>query len=47
MMDEHSFVTGEAAGTAAALCAKKGVAPRNLPYADLRDALAKANVCLG
>ena len=41
------FVTGEAAGTAAALCAKKGVAPRELPYADLRAALAKANVCFG
>ena len=41
------FVSGEAAGTAAALCAKKGVAPRNLPYAELRAALAKGNVFLG
>ena len=40
------FVTGEAAGTAAALCAAKGLSPRNLPYADLRAALEKANVCL-
>ena len=41
------FVTGEAAGTAAALCAKRGVAPRNLPYAELRAALERAKVCLG
>ena len=41
------FVTGQAAGTAAALCAKKGVAPRELPYAELQSALSKANVCLG
>ena len=41
------FVTGEAAGTAAALCAKKGVSSRTLPYGDLRAALEKANVILG
>ena len=41
------FVTGEAAGTAAALCAKKGITPRNLPYPELRQALSKANVFLG
>ena len=41
------FVTGEAAGTAAALCAKKGVSPRNLRYGELRSALEKGNVFLG
>jgi hypothetical protein len=41
------FVTGEAAGTAAALCARKGVSPRNLPYSDLRSALSSAGVFLG
>ncbi|MBO5940572.1 MAG: FAD-dependent oxidoreductase, partial [Kiritimatiellae bacterium] len=41
------FVTGEAAGTAAALCAKKGLSPRNLPYSELRQALENANVFLG
>ena len=41
------FVTGEAVGTAAALCAKKGLSPRNLPYGELRSALEKANVVLG
>ena len=41
------FVTGQAAGTAAALCAKKGIVPRNLPYASLRIALEKANAFLG
>lgn len=38
------FVTGEAAGTAAALCAKKGISPRNLPYGELRNALERAKV---
>lgn len=38
------FVTGEAAGTAAALCAKKGISPRSLPYGELRKALEKARV---
>ena len=41
------FVTGEAAGTAAALCAKKGLSPRRLPYSELRSALEKSNVFLG
>ena len=41
------FVTGEAAGTAAALCAKKGLPPRRLPYSELRSALEKSNVFLG
>jgi len=41
------FVTGEAAGTAAALCAKKGVSPRALPYAELRRELLRRNVYLG
>ena len=41
------FVTGEAAGTAAALCAKKGLSPRRLPYSDLRSALEKGKVFLG
>jgi hypothetical protein len=31
--------TGQAAGAAAALCVLKDVTPRNLPYADLRQAL--------
>ena len=31
--------TGQAAGAAAALCVQKGVTPRNLTYADLRQAL--------
>ena len=33
------FVTGEAAGTAAALAAKRGCTPRELPYAELRRQL--------
>ena len=41
------FVTGEAAGTAAALAAKKGVSPRGLDVKDLQRALAAANVWLG
>lgn len=40
------FVTGEAAGTAAALCAKGGVSPRNLPYRTLAKALKDRNVFL-
>jgi hypothetical protein len=35
---------GQAAGTAAALCAKKGYGIRELPYSDLRYALEKGNV---
>ena len=41
------FVTGEAAGVAAALCAKSGVAPRALSPAMLQTALQRVNVCLG
>jgi hypothetical protein len=37
---------GQAAGTAAALCAAKKIGTRALPYADLRTALLKANVYL-
>jgi hypothetical protein len=35
---------GQAAGTASALCAKKGYGIRELPYRELRDALEKGNV---
>ena len=41
------FVTGQAAGVAAALAAKKGIAPRALPYAELRKALLAQDVYLG
>jgi 2-polyprenyl-6-methoxyphenol hydroxylase-like FAD-dependent oxidoreductase len=41
------FVTGQAAGTAAALCARSGVSPRALRYSELRSALEKASVFLG
>ena len=41
------FVTGQAAGTAAALCAKGNVSPRSLPYSELRSALGNAKVFLG
>ena len=41
------FVSGQAAGTAAALAAAKGVSPRDLPYAALRTALDKAGCYLG
>lgn len=37
---------GQAAGTAAALCAAKGVGTRDLPYADLRKALIAGGVYL-
>jgi hypothetical protein len=37
---------GQAAGTAAALCAHKGCASRDLPYADLRTALLEDGVVL-
>ncbi|MBM4148582.1 MAG: FAD-dependent oxidoreductase [Lentisphaerae bacterium] len=37
---------GQAAGTAAALCADKGYASRELPYAHLRSALLSADVVL-
>jgi hypothetical protein len=35
---------GQAAGTAAALCALKKTTTRDLPYSTLRDALTKGNV---
>ena len=41
------FVTGQAAGTAAALCAKGNVSPRSLPYSELRTALGNARAFLG
>ena len=41
------FVTGQAAGTAAALAAQAGVTPRALPYSTLRRALEKGGVYLG
>ena len=37
---------GQAAGTAAALCAARKCGTRDLPYRDLRDALVKAGVVL-
>jgi len=40
------FVTGQAAGAAAALSAKKGVAPRNLPYAELARELERQGAAL-
>ena len=40
------FVTGEAAGTAAALCAKKGIAPRKLQYTELQTVLKRSGMCL-
>jgi len=39
------FVTGQAAGVAAALAAKKGVAPRDLAFSDVARALDAQNVC--
>lgn len=39
-------VMGQGAGTAAALCAAKGCAPRELPYRELREALLKQGVIL-
>ena len=40
------FVTGQAAGVAAALAAKTGVTPRNLAYSALRGELERQNVYL-
>jgi hypothetical protein len=37
---------GQAAGTAAALCALRKTGTRKLPYADLKNALKKDNVYL-
>ena len=39
--------TGQAAGTAAALCAKKGVTPRELPYQEVQQALMAKGADLG
>jgi hypothetical protein len=39
-------VTGEAAGTAAALAAARGVTPRELDVGVLQKALREKNVCL-
>ena len=41
------FVTGEAAGVAAALSAKKGISPRGLDVGELQKTLRKANAGLG
>jgi len=41
------FVTGQAAGVAAALAAQKGVAPRALAYSDIKAALLGQDVFLG
>ncbi len=41
------FVTGQAAGAAAALCAEKGLAPRALAYGDLARELDRQDVFLG
>ena len=41
------FVTGEAAGVAAALSAKKGISPRELNVGELQKTLRKANAWLG
>ena len=40
------FVTGQAAGVAAALATKKGIAPRTLAYGDLRNELLRQKVYL-
>ena len=41
------FVTGQAAGVAAALAAKKNIAPRNLAYSELARELERHNVFIG
>ena len=41
------FVTGEAAGVAAAMAAAKGVSPRDVPVKELQERLRAANVWLG
>ena len=41
------FVSGQAAGVAAALSARKGVTPRQLPYPEIRAELKKQNCYLG
>ena len=41
------FVTGQAAGAAAALASQKGISPRNLAYSDLRAELVRQGAYLG
>ena len=41
------FVSGQAAGVAAALSAKKGIIPRELPYSEICTELKKQNCYLG
>lgn len=41
-----SMAIGQAAGTAAALCARNGVSPRQLPYQLVQQALAKSGAVL-
>ena len=45
---QQTMVTGEAAGTAAALCVKKGITPRQLEdqVGELQDVLRKNGVIL-
>ena len=40
------MITGEAAGTAAALCSKLSINPRNLDFSELKKQLLKQNVKL-
>lgn len=42
-----AMAMGQAAGVAAALSVSKGVAPANLDFSDIKDALLKQNVFLG
>ena len=42
----HSVLTGQAAGTAAALCVKDGVQPRNLNIKELQAYLKAQNIYL-
>ena len=41
------MLMGQAAGTAAALAARQGISPRELDYAQLREALLKDGAFLG
>ena len=41
------FVTGQAAGVAAAIAAKKGISPRSLAYSDVKSELLKQGAFLG
>ena len=42
----HCMCLGQAAGTAAAIAAAKGINVREVPYEELRQALIEQNVCL-